>query len=219
MQIYTLLGIQPSASEAEIKKAYRKLALKYHPDKNFGDQKAQERFVAINKAYQLALKNVNVVKYKRDYSKTATGQYKTQSAYNQESKTNTQTNSNSGNSGSHYNYKHTYYDFHKKKEKKKEQEFDWDKYHNKYSNQRATESAKAKQSTQRSQYTQTQKQRIVVEENATDYGQFILYAIGLLIGVLVFVISANVMWAITTVLVVSSGVLLSNLFSQNPVKV
>ncbi|OQY20704.1 MAG: integrase [Desulfobacteraceae bacterium 4572_35.1] len=48
---YATLGIEKTASEAEIKKAYRKLAVKYHPDKNAGDKKAEERFKEISEAY------------------------------------------------------------------------------------------------------------------------------------------------------------------------
>ncbi len=49
---YTILGISRSASEQEMKKAYRKLTTKYHPDKNQGDQSAQEKFIQITKAYE-----------------------------------------------------------------------------------------------------------------------------------------------------------------------
>ena len=41
---YNTLGIDRNASEAEIKKAFRKLAMKYHPDTNQGDAKAEKKF-------------------------------------------------------------------------------------------------------------------------------------------------------------------------------
>lgn len=50
---YDLLGIQPEASELEIKKAYRKMAVKHHPDKNPDDEHAHERFQEIGEAYQV----------------------------------------------------------------------------------------------------------------------------------------------------------------------
>ena len=48
---YAVLGVPQNASPEEIKRAYRELAKKYHPDKNRGDPEAEERFKAINEAY------------------------------------------------------------------------------------------------------------------------------------------------------------------------
>lgn len=48
---YAALGLEKSASAEQIKKAYRKLALKYHPDKNPDDKQAEERFKQITEAY------------------------------------------------------------------------------------------------------------------------------------------------------------------------
>jgi len=48
---YKLLGVNRNASEAEIKKAYRKLAMKYHPDHAKGDKAAEEKFKKISEAY------------------------------------------------------------------------------------------------------------------------------------------------------------------------
>lgn len=50
---YEVLGLQKGASDDEIKKAFRKLAIKYHPDKNQGDKEAEENFKEINEAYQV----------------------------------------------------------------------------------------------------------------------------------------------------------------------
>ena len=49
---YYILGINNDATEADIKKAYRKLSLKFHPDKNDGDKFFEERFKDINEAYE-----------------------------------------------------------------------------------------------------------------------------------------------------------------------
>ena len=50
---YKLLGVERSASADEIKKAYRKLAMKYHPDKNPGDAAAEAKFKDISEAYEV----------------------------------------------------------------------------------------------------------------------------------------------------------------------
>jgi curved DNA-binding protein len=50
---YKTLGVGRNAKEDEIKRAYRKLALQYHPDRNPGDKKAEEKFKEINEAYQV----------------------------------------------------------------------------------------------------------------------------------------------------------------------
>ena len=53
---YEILGCERTASEAELKSAYRKLAVKWHPDKNQGDKLAEEKFKEISEAY-LVLKD------------------------------------------------------------------------------------------------------------------------------------------------------------------
>ena len=50
---YKTLGVSRDASTEEIRKAYRKLAMQYHPDRNPGDKQAEERFKEINEAYQV----------------------------------------------------------------------------------------------------------------------------------------------------------------------
>lgn len=50
---YDVLGVGKSADATEIKKAYRKLAMKYHPDKNPDDKEAEEKFKEINEAYEV----------------------------------------------------------------------------------------------------------------------------------------------------------------------
>jgi DnaJ-class molecular chaperone len=50
---YDVLGVPKSASEADIKKAYRKLAKEFHPDRNKNDVKAKDRFSEVNSAYEI----------------------------------------------------------------------------------------------------------------------------------------------------------------------
>lgn len=50
---YSVLGVTRSASETEIKAAFRKLAKQYHPDRNSGDARAKEKFAEINNAYEI----------------------------------------------------------------------------------------------------------------------------------------------------------------------
>lgn len=65
---YTVLGVAPEATDEEIKKAYRKLALETHPDRNPGDPKAEERFKRISEAYGVLMdsqKRAQYDEYKR----------------------------------------------------------------------------------------------------------------------------------------------------------
>ncbi|KAG9237446.1 X-domain of DnaJ-containing-domain-containing protein [Amylocarpus encephaloides] len=65
---YDALGVKPDATELEIKKAYRKLAIVTHPDKNPGDDTAHEKFQAIGEAYQV-LSNTDLRKQYDKYGK------------------------------------------------------------------------------------------------------------------------------------------------------
>ena len=60
---YEVLGVAKNASEAEIKKAYRQMALKYHPDKNPGDKQAEEKFKEAAEAYEVLSNSEKKARY------------------------------------------------------------------------------------------------------------------------------------------------------------
>ena len=62
---YEVLGLQKGASDDEIKKAFRKMAMKYHPDKNPGDKEAEEKFKEVNEAYGVLSDADKKAKYDR----------------------------------------------------------------------------------------------------------------------------------------------------------
>lgn len=72
MDPYKVLGIDCSADKDEIRKAYRKLARKYHPDSNQGNREAEERFKEINDAYTI----LSDERKRADYDRGAASQEK-----------------------------------------------------------------------------------------------------------------------------------------------
>lgn len=66
---YKVLGVAENATQDEIKKAYRKLAVKYHPDKNRGNKQAEERFKEISEAYDV----LGDAKKREQYDQMRTG--------------------------------------------------------------------------------------------------------------------------------------------------
>ena len=60
---YEVLGLQKSASADEIKRAYRQLAKKYHPDMNPGDAEAEQKFKEVNEAYAILSDTDKKAKY------------------------------------------------------------------------------------------------------------------------------------------------------------
>src|SRR6478672_1979492 len=65
MDLYQQLGIKRGASEAEVKKAYRKLAKELHPDRNKDNPKAAERFSKVTQAYDILSDKDRRAKYDR----------------------------------------------------------------------------------------------------------------------------------------------------------
>ena len=60
---YEVLGLKKAASESEIKSAFRKMAMKYHPDRNPGDKEAEEKFKEVNEAYAILSDKDKKAKY------------------------------------------------------------------------------------------------------------------------------------------------------------
>lgn len=69
---YEVLGVDKNASDDEIKKAYRKAAIKYHPDKNPGDKEAEEKFKEAAEAYDVLSSSEKRARYDR-FGHSATG--------------------------------------------------------------------------------------------------------------------------------------------------
>jgi len=62
---YELLGVKRDANEDELKKAYRKAAMRFHPDRNPGDKKAEEKFKELSEAYQILSDQEKRTRYDR----------------------------------------------------------------------------------------------------------------------------------------------------------
>lgn len=83
---YKILGVTSTASQEEIKRAYRVLAVKYHPDKNFGDKASEEHFKEISESYIIlsdtAKRNAYdyTIGYQKSYRSTMSGAGVTTSA-------------------------------------------------------------------------------------------------------------------------------------------
>lgn len=70
---YEILGVSKNAPSDEIKKAYRTLARRYHPDRNPGDKAAEEKFKDINEAYEILSDQTRRVQYDRSQGKKGGG--------------------------------------------------------------------------------------------------------------------------------------------------
>ena len=67
---YEILGVSKDATAAELKKAYRKLAIKFHPDKNPDDQEAEDNFKELGEAYEALIPPKLLVKNKSEPAST-----------------------------------------------------------------------------------------------------------------------------------------------------
>ena len=72
---YEILGVSQNAGDAELKKAYRQLAMQFHPDKNPGDRKAEERFKEISEAYAVLIDRTKRSEYDRVRRGTGPGDF------------------------------------------------------------------------------------------------------------------------------------------------
>ena len=63
LDYYEILGVPPKADAGDIKKAYRLLALKWHPDRNPNDPRAAERFLRLGEAYRVLIDPVRRAAY------------------------------------------------------------------------------------------------------------------------------------------------------------
>ena len=70
MNYYEILGVSINADENEIKSKYRKLAMKYHPDRNPDDKKAEEMFKKVSEAYEILGDKEKRKEYDKKISKT-----------------------------------------------------------------------------------------------------------------------------------------------------
>ena len=66
---YEMLGVNKNAPSSEIKRAYRALAIKYHPDRNLGNKAAEEKFKDINEAYEVLSDQTRRVQYDQSLSR------------------------------------------------------------------------------------------------------------------------------------------------------
>lgn len=93
VDLYKVLGISNLATPEEIKKAYRSLAKKYHPDTNAGDREAEIKFKEITEAYEILSNELKRKKYEEERDKDRSFESNTKSERS-DGKRNTQRNTN-----------------------------------------------------------------------------------------------------------------------------
>lgn len=74
---YAILNVPPTANKTEIKKAYRKLALLYHPDKNNGNNAYSDKYQSIKEAYEVLISDYKRAKFDRTFFNTLNNSTKT----------------------------------------------------------------------------------------------------------------------------------------------